>query len=69
VQFDHDILYQGMPLGMPQGAGTHIRFSGRGQRLKPFGFSLALAASLKRSPETNPISETDVLPQNGGRRA
>ena len=69
MQFDHDILYQGMPLGMPQGAGTHIRFSGRGQRLKPFGFSLALAASLERSPDTSPIFQTAVLPQNGGPRA
>jgi hypothetical protein len=70
VQFDQSISYQGMPLGMSHGTGTRIRFSGcGGQRLKPFGLVLALAASLKRSPDTNHISATASLLKNGVQRA
>jgi hypothetical protein len=65
VQFDQSISYQGMPLGMSH--GTRIRFSG--QRLKPFGLVLALAASLKRSPDTNHISATAILSKDGVHRA
>jgi len=37
-------------------AVPNIRFSGCGrQRLKPFYIALALAASLKRSPDTNQL--------------
>jgi hypothetical protein len=67
VQFDQSISYQGMPFGISHGTGTRIRFSG--QRLKPFGLVLALAASLKRSPDTNHISATAILSKDGVHRA
>jgi hypothetical protein len=44
---------------------THARFSGSGQRLKPFSLLLILAASLKRSPDTNRSSQTASLPDHG----
>ena len=65
MQFDQNDSYQGMPSGVPQGAGARIRFSGCGQRLKPVSASLAMAASLKRSPDTNHSFHATLLPQNG----
>jgi hypothetical protein len=61
VEFAKNDSYQGMPLGVPQPVETHTRFSGYGQRLKPWLLT-ALAASLKRSPDTNHFSQTAPLP-------
>jgi hypothetical protein len=54
-------LYQGMPSGVPATSATNARFTGCGaggtsQRLKPFSLLLTVAASLKRSPDTNRYS-------------
>jgi hypothetical protein len=64
VQFDQNDWYQGMPSGVPQDAEARIRFGG-GQRLKPVSVSLAMAASLKRSPDTNHSFHATLLPRNG----
>jgi hypothetical protein len=59
MQFAKTIRVRGMPLGVPQPFETHTRVSGCGgsQRLKP-SLLTELAASLKRSPDTNHFSHT-----------
>lgn len=69
VQSNQSDSCQDMPSGMSHGTGTNLRFSDcGGQRLKPFGFSLALTASLKRSPDTNQFSPKGILSQEGVHR-
>jgi len=69
VQSSRHDSYQGTPLGVPQEAEPRIRFGDCGQGLKPVGFSLSLAASLKRSPDTNQTSSNASLSRNGGQHA
>jgi hypothetical protein len=65
VQFEGGDSYQGMPSGVPQKPPRMpalAAVTGWSQRLKSFSLLFTLAASLKRSPDTNRSSQTAPLP-------
>ena len=61
VRFGGGDSYQSMPSGVPQKLSRMPALAAvraRTQRLKPFSLLFTLAASLKRSPDTNRSSQT-----------